>query len=48
MVGRDDQLKISGEDTPVAYAAKVIQGLIGLSARGRASMSRMSVTSSSW
>ena len=34
MVGRDDQLKISGEDTPVAYAAKVIQGLIGLSARG--------------
>ena len=34
VVGRDDQLKISGEDTPVAYAAKVIQGLIGLSARG--------------
>ena len=32
VVGRDDQLKISGEDTPVAYAAKVIQGLIGLSA----------------
>ena len=28
VVGRDDQLKISGEDTPVAYAAKVIQGLI--------------------
>ena len=34
VVGRDDQLKISGEDTPVAYAAKVIQGLIGMSARG--------------
>ena len=36
MVGRDDQLKIVGDAEPVMYAAKVIQGLIGLSARGEA------------
>ena len=36
VVGRDDQLKIVGDAEPVMYAAKVIQGLIGLSARGEA------------
>ena len=34
VVGRDDQLKISGDEEPVAQAAKVIHGLLGLSARG--------------
>ena len=36
VVLRDDQLKISGEPEPVMYGTKVIQGLIGLSARGEA------------
>lgn len=36
VVDRDDQLKISGEPEPVMCAAKVIQGLIDLSARGEA------------
>ena len=36
VVGRDDQLKITGEEEAVAYGAKVIQGLIALSARGEA------------
>ena len=34
VVGRDDQLKITGDAEAVMYAAKVIQGLIDLSARG--------------
>jgi len=34
VVSRDDQLKIAGDAEPVMYAVKVIQGLIGLSARG--------------
>ena len=36
VVGRDDQLKITGEEEPVACAVKVIHGLLGLSARGEA------------
>ena len=36
VVDREDQLKISGEPEPVMCAAKVIQGLIDLSARGEA------------
>lgn len=34
VVGRDDQLKISGEAEAVMYGTKVIQNLISLSARG--------------
>ena len=36
VVSRDDQLKIIGDAEPVMHAAKVVQGLIGLSARGEA------------
>ena len=36
VVSRDDQLKITGDPEAVMYAAKVIQGLIDLSARGEA------------
>ena len=36
VVGREDQLKITGDGEQVMWAAKVIQGLIGLSARGEA------------
>ena len=36
VVGREDQLKITGDAEEVMWAAKVIQGLIGLSARGEA------------
>lgn len=36
VVGRDDQLKINGEEEPVAYAVKVIRGLLEISARGEA------------
>ena len=42
VVDREDQLKISGEPEPVMCAAKVIQGLIDLSARGGPSTSRSS------
>ena len=34
VVSRDDQLKISGEAEAVMQGTKVIQALIGLSARG--------------
>ena len=34
VVGRDDQLKISGEAEAVMYGTKVIESLIGLSGRG--------------
>lgn len=34
VVSREDQLKISGDGEAVLYAMKVVQGLIGLSARG--------------
>ena len=36
VVDREEQIKISGEPEPVMCAAKVIQGLIDLSARGEA------------
>ena len=36
VVGRDGQVKISGEEEPVDQAAKVIRGLLSLSARGEA------------
>ncbi|MCF0123391.1 MAG: phosphate starvation-inducible protein PhoH, partial [Ruminiclostridium sp.] len=36
VVGRDDQLKISGEAEAVMYGTKVIQSLIDLSGRGEA------------
>ena len=36
VVGRDGQVKISGEEKPVDQAAKVIRGLLSLSARGEA------------
>ena len=36
VVGRDDQLKISGEAEAVMYGTKVIESLIGLSGRGEA------------
>ena len=36
VVGRDDQLKISGEAEAVLYGTKVIESLIGLSGRGEA------------
>ena len=36
VVGREDQLKITGDAEQAMWAAKVIQGLIGLSARGEA------------
>ncbi len=36
VVSRDDQLKITGDAEAVLYASKVIEGLIGLSAKGEA------------
>ena len=36
VVSRDGQVKISGEEEPVDQAAKVIRGLLSLSARGEA------------
>ncbi len=36
VVGRDGQVKISGEEEPVDQAAKVIRGLLSLFARGEA------------